>query len=360
MVQFRRELSTLPPDNGYFIGVTTASKGYSGPRGNISQGGGAFLNHAESKETRRVSRLPGYLGHKPFVDVESRPIHQQRQISGAINASSGFFDRPPIVKGDTYVTPGYTGWVPGAQHLNAQTASRLPAPIKAWVDTRPTTAQYNQTRDFREEVGGLMPGYTGHMPEAPRRVGESNYGHIVARDAAQAAGAPSRWAQSRHLQGATVHNGLFERDPVSLNAIERAAAGVVQRSGGAVPAHAALAAARQAAKGAIMRAQHQAKQEQDKKDKEYRGKLESGLVRQGLLPGYRGHVPRESEVVGAAPFRGRGADSKHFVGQVPTAANRFKNTRSEADLKRPQSARESTRRPLSARGQSRSQVTVKV
>lgn len=350
-------------DNGYFIGVTTGDRGYSGPRGNISQGGGAFLNHAESKETVRVSQLPGYLGHRPFRDVVSKPIVKQQQVSGAINASSGFFDRPPIVKGNTYITPGYSGWVPGAQHLTAQTACRLPTPMKAWVDTRETAAQYDQPRSFREEVGGLMPGYKGHVPGATRKIGASNYGNIVSRDATNAAGARthSRWAQSRHTQGGvTVQNGLFDRPTTSMNDIERAAAGVVQRSGGMVSPAAALAATRHAARGAIMRMQHEAALANDAQLKEQRGKLESGTVRQGLMPGYRGHVPRGVEEVGNSPFRGRGVDSKHFVGQVPTAANRFKNTGPpKEEAKRPHSAREA-RRPLSARGRSQSHAAFSV
>jgi hypothetical protein len=360
--------STLPPDNGYFIGVTTGSKEYHGPRGNISQGGGAFLRHAESTETIRVSQVPGYLGHRPFRDVVSQPIVRQQQVSGAINASSGFFDRPPVVKGETYITPGYSGWVPGAQHLTAQTACRLPTPIKAWLDTRETATQYDQPRSFREEVGGLMPGYKGHMPGASRKIGASNYGHIVARDAKDAAGerAQSRWAQSRHTQGGvTVQNGLFERPTSALNDIERAAAGVVQRSGGMVSPAAALAAARHAARGAIMRMQHEARVANDARLQEHRSKLQSSTVKQGLMPGYRGHVPREREEVGNSPFRGRGVDSKHFVGQVPTTANRFKNTgppkngADKVEARRPHSARES-RRPLSARGRSQSQAAFSV
>ena len=337
--------SVMPPDNGYFIGVTTASKEYHGPRGNISQGGGAFLNHRESKEVNRHPRVPGYLGHKPFMDVVSKPVVHQQQVSGAIGASSHHFEREPVVRGSTYITPGYSGWIPGAQQLTAQTACRLPAPVKAWHDNRETAAQYDNLRSFRDEVGGVMVGYKGHVPGSQVKIGASNYGNIVARDAAGPSKAQSRWAQSRHTMGATVHNGLFDRAPAGLSDIEFAAAGVVQRSGGMVPPAAALAAARAAAQGAVMRAAHAQKLERNATLSGERLKTVMRDHNAYRTPGYKGHVPRYREEVGTSPYRARDAF-------------RSSSSKSAAELpKRPMSARE-PKRPLSARGPAKQQVRV--
>ena len=46
---------------------------YIGPRGNISQGGGAFLHHPVGATEMRQHRIRGYMGHRPFVNVLPQP-----------------------------------------------------------------------------------------------------------------------------------------------------------------------------------------------------------------------------------------------------------------------------------------------
>ena len=71
----------------------------------------------------------------------------------------------------------------------------MPSPSRTWHDHRASTRQYESTRDYRAEVGGLVPGYKGHVPAALRKIGGSNYGGLITRQ-----GFPDhmKWAQSRH------------------------------------------------------------------------------------------------------------------------------------------------------------------
>ena len=61
----------------------------------------------------------------------------------------------------------------------------------------------------------------------------------------------------------------------------------------------------------------------------------------GIVPGYKGHVPRHRDNVGVSPYRGRGADSKNLIGRVP----------SKSAIKPPS-------RPQSARGARKGEVVV--
>ena len=64
-------------------------KEYRGPRGNISQGGGAFLNHPENKVSERAKRIPGYQGHRPYANVVSAPLQVTPRMMAARGSSGG-------------------------------------------------------------------------------------------------------------------------------------------------------------------------------------------------------------------------------------------------------------------------------
>lgn len=312
---------------------------YVGPRGNISQGGGAFLRHPEGPSELRRHRVPKYAGHRPYSNVVPKPFAR-----GGIN----HFDRAPHVRGDTYVTPGFAGVIRGAQDTIGQSANKLPSPSQQWLDARLTAKQYENTRDYRSDVGGLVPGYKGHVPGALRNIGSSNYGGLVTRQ-----GYPDhlKWAQARHdvtfakaaqdiaAQRAEVAALLFDKPSLRQGSLQRPASaaeltavGIVQRSAGMVPPHAALAAAQAAARGANIRADFEAKVAAEKKLAEGRVKTQSDIVSRGALPGYNGHMPRSREDVGLSQY----CDRK-LPGRDP---KRMDDARThKLPQKRPQSAR---------------------
>lgn len=80
---------------------------------------------------------------------------------------------------------------------------------------------------------------------------------------------------------------------------------MVQRSGGVVPRAAALAAAKTAARGAAMQQAHANSLAERAFAAQQRLSTESGVVRKGVMPGYKGHMPRSREEVGSSPFRSR-------------------------------------------------------
>lgn len=269
------------------------------------------------------------MGHRPFANVEPRPIGPEGAHPAWASApppkhGSRHFEQTPLRKGDTYVTPGYSGWVRGAQDTFGQSPCLLPTPDRVWYDTRSTATQYNPQRSYRAEVGGVVPGYKGHMPESLRNAGSSNFGGVETRDMP---GDHDRFAQSRHSASGPPANrslprpgsnfearcfgAVEQRRPHSARgAIESAALGIVARSGGVVPQSAALAAAKSAARGAARRAASASKAAADARLALIRSKTQSGFVNDGVVPGYRGHVPRYREDVGTSPYKGRGADSK--------------------------------------------------
>ena len=378
---------------------------YIGPRGNISQGGGAFLNHPNNVTDLRKVHIPKFAGHRPYQNVVPR--------GGRLGYGSFHFDKPPLTKGRTYITPGYAGFVRGAQDTIQQSANLHPSPSQEWIDDR-VSAEYDKLRDYKAEVGGLVPGYRGHVPGGMRNIGVSSFGGLSTWQ-----GFPThlKWAQSRHdaaheraqafarsaflssaaagaleaaaaaqapapppppppaddflarLEAAT--SGLFDKKPSMQRpasaealpsqidrhslafteakmrratvgaAIDLHAEGIEERSGGMVPPHAAIAAAKAARRGAALMAEHASKVNAEKKLQEYRMALKSGIVEQGVTPGYKGHVPRHRDNVGVSPYRGRGADSKNLIGRVP----------SKSAIKPPS-------RPQSARGARKGEVVV--
>ena len=312
--------------------VVLGDKEYRGPRGNISQGGGAFLNHPQSKVTQRTRRISGYQGHKPFADVVSRPLSAAQQLRGVTPLNA--FEHKPIVQGSTYVVPGYSGWVPGAQATLGETACRHPSPSKRWADRR-VTQDSRDSRNYRAEVNGIVPGYKGHIPGGMQKIGGSKYGGIQMR--AHVRGV-QRWTQSR-LNESTGAAPTPDSRPKSARArmetpddvrpmsfrtamadetIAPIAEGVMRRSGGMVPRAAAFAAVRTALRGEYMRKQHETKLAEESSVNEYRTKTQSGIVTAGLVPGYKGHVPHHRGEVGISPYKGRGADSGRPLG-VPAA-----------------------------------------
>lgn len=333
-----------------------------GPRGNISQGGGAFLRHPEGPSDKRRHRVPKYAGHRPYSNVMPVPIG---------HGGVGHFDRTPHVKGNSYVVPGYAGHVAGAQETFAQTHCLLPSPSQKWLDSRHSAAMFDSKRDYRAEVGGLVPGYKGHVPEALRHIGASTYGGLMTRQ-----GFPDhlKWAQSRHdMPFAQAHaqaaaatqqqqappqaaasDGLFEKPslmqaslPRPASAVELRAQGIWERSGGAVPMHAALAAAQAAARNASIKADFDATRAAEAKLAELRTKTKSDTVRQGVLPGYNGHMPRSRESVARSAFREEGLNS------VQVGRKQFRHLRVADKVGAPASARQGQRpnsRPQSARG----------
>ena len=318
-----------------------------GPRGNISQGGGAFLRHPEGPTDTRRHRVPKYAGHRPFENVRPR---------SARRGGSDHFDRQPHVKGSTYVVPGYTGFVPGAQETLGQTACLLPSPSCEWLDARQAPKKYENANQYRSEVGGIVPGYKGHVPGALRTIGASNYGALMTRELPDR----FRWAQGRSKspfmppqQPAALEptmtqsvsspflfekQGLTEQQQQPLSAVELHAQAIFQRNGGTVPRHAALAAAQAAAKGITVREHFAAKLANETKIAEQRLKTRSNTVRQGVLPGYNGHMPRSRESVSRSAFREEGLNS------LQVGRKQFRDLRIADGIEKPAS------RPQSARG----------
>jgi hypothetical protein len=299
---------------GMHVGVVTGDKDYVGPRGNISQGGGAFLRHPKNPVETRRKHLPGYLGHRPFSnvvpqEVGSRGAYPTWAHAPPPKSGSRHFEQAPLVKGDTNITPGYAGWVRGAQETFGQSPCLLPAPDRIWFDTRPTAMQYNNSRSYRAEVGGIVPGYRGHMPGSLRNVGSSNYGGVE----------PGARQHSLHGQAnppaQRPRSAPPQRPTAARDSIESAAFNIVERSGGVVPEWAARAAAKAAARGAAIRAAAASKVAAEARLAQMRLKTpeRSQTVRTGVMPGYRGHVPRYHEEVGTSPYRT--ADSRYRGGR---------------------------------------------
>ena len=330
---------------------------YVGPRRNISQSGGAFLRHPEGPTEQRRHRVPKYCGHRPYSNVVPKAV---------AFGGSDHFDKPPHVRGDTFVTPGFTGVIRGAQETIGQSANKLPSPSREWFDSR---RKGENVRDYRGEVGGLVPGYRGHVPGAFHRIGGSNYGGLVTRQ-----GYPDhlKWAQARHdvtfayadrdaaasvaAQRAEVAALLFDKPGLSesasvpsmqrpASAVELKAAGIVERSRGMVPPHAALAAAQAAARGDAMRAEFASKVAAEKQLAELRVKTQSNVMRHGSAqstgmgmrefghtPGYNGHIPRSRDAVGLSQYHDRS-----LPGRDPKRMDDARTAKLPA--KRPQSAR---------------------
>ena len=186
----------------------------------------------------------------------------------------------------THIVPGYTGVVPGAAHLIESSSNKLRTPNKEWIDHRHTARQYENHIDYRREVNGIVPGYRGHMPGALRQAGSSNYGGLHVRTS------PDKWAQARHAK-----SPAFDAREVS-----RFDYGIV------APAAAAAAVEAARERGAKIRAQMAEKDAAERFSALVRSKIETGIMQQGIVPGYKGHVPRYKEEIGTSPYKGRGAD----------------------------------------------------
>jgi len=154
--------------------------------------------------------VPGYAGHVPRArDKYAGSAH------GAVAQERG----PPVAKGpqqghvrpedvippvfDAYITdskgvlPGYTGFRPESKHVHNVSAfggipPMQPVPAggmsiaaQASLEQGVRSFEYRRKQNvqpgppsFRDNVGGILPGYTGHVPRATEKHGTSHFGGL--------------------------------------------------------------------------------------------------------------------------------------------------------------------------------------
>ena len=153
----------------------------------------------------RKVHIPKFAGHRPYQNVVPR--------GGRLGYGSFHFDKPPH-EGPNVHHARLRRNVRGAGH---HPAVREPASVAlARVDRRSGLGEYDKLRDYKAEVGGLVPGYRGHVPGGMRNIGVSS---LAASAHGRASRTHLKWAQSRH-------------DAAHERAQAFARSGVVERSRG--------------------------------------------------------------------------------------------------------------------------------
>ena len=139
--------------------------------------------------------VPGYSGHVPRArDKYAGSAHGT--ISN-VGAQTGHV-RPEDVIPPTFekyvansrgVMPGYTGYRPEARNVhNVSAFGGIPPPGTATTieELGQGNRNFNFERkpvenpppSFRDNVGGILPGYTGHVPRAQEKQGQTHYGGL--------------------------------------------------------------------------------------------------------------------------------------------------------------------------------------
>ena len=147
--------------------------------------------------------VPGYAGHMPrsrdkYAGSAHGAIAPERGPPLAKGPQQGHFRPedviPPVF--ESYITnskgvkPGYTGFRPEARHVHNVSAfggitqspegtdvSVLAQGSRHFEFRRPADVQ-PAPPSFRDNVGGVVPGYTGHVPRAAEKYGTSHYGGL--------------------------------------------------------------------------------------------------------------------------------------------------------------------------------------
>ena len=170
----------------------------------------------EPPSHRRVVNgvLPGYQGHIPRAkyqigdssngNVHGKPPHHALQWSAAgmykdVSQRStdfpqppkpGFFtESPPVKLEKGGVLPGYTGHLPRAKDLTGTSAhgglAKTGTPgkqyqqggVRSWPEPPMASAEEYK---FREKVNGVIPGYKGHRQHSKDFIGASAFGGLPA------------------------------------------------------------------------------------------------------------------------------------------------------------------------------------
>jgi len=105
--------------------------------------------------------MPGYTGFRP----EARHVHNVSAFGGIV-ATSGIFGN---ARG-----PGATGGLGTA--TAATSIEELSQGTRTFDWQRNPVA--DQPPSFRDNVGGVLPGYTGHVPRATEKHGTSHFGGL--------------------------------------------------------------------------------------------------------------------------------------------------------------------------------------
>jgi hypothetical protein len=147
--------------------------------------------------------VPGYAGHMPrsrdkYAGSAHGGISPERGPPLAKGAQQGHVRPedviPPVfeafIAGERGVMPGYTGFRPEARHVhNVSAFGGIPPPQENTHidDLSQGTRSFDWRRkpeaeappSFRDNVGGILPGYTGHVPRATEKHGTSHYGGLA-------------------------------------------------------------------------------------------------------------------------------------------------------------------------------------
>ena len=269
--------------------------------GSAADSDGSFMYHKQPADVTRAKHMPGYLGHRPLLMVTPpRPRSAEAwaaHMAAMPRSHSAGWIRPPHPREElcTHIVPGYTGVVQGSAHLVESSSNKLRTPNKDWIDNRTTARQYdNPLNSYRGDVNGIVPGYRGHMPGALRQVGSSNYGGLERR------ASMDKWSQGRHA----THPAFEARETARFD------------FAAVVPAAASAAAEAAFQRGQKIRQETAEKEAAERFSALVRSKITTGFMEQGIMPGYKGHVPRYRDEVGNSPYKGNGVDKNTKMGLI--------------------------------------------
>jgi len=149
--------------------------------------------------------VPGYSGHVPRsrdkyagsaqggIAPERGPPTSKGPQQGHVRPEDVI---PPVfdqyITGSKGVLPGYTGFRPESKHVhNVSAFGGLPTMVPGQTDAASLsqgTREFDWRRpkevtpappSFRDNVGGILPGYTGHVPRSTEKHGTSHFGGLA-------------------------------------------------------------------------------------------------------------------------------------------------------------------------------------
>jgi len=168
--------------------------------------------------------IPGYSGHMPrardkYAASAHGSVAPKFGPHNSIGPQTGHVRPEDVIppRFDSYMrtaqgtVPGYTGWRPEAAHVKnvsawgcvphergngyetpnvglSATVGSLADPSKPADHTEQGVRQYDWRRknkqaepppSFRDNVGGVLPGYAGHVPRSDEKHGTSHYGGLA-------------------------------------------------------------------------------------------------------------------------------------------------------------------------------------
>jgi len=165
----------------------------------------AEINGPTDYKDQVLGIVPGYAGHVPrardkYAGSAHGGIAPEFGPHIAIGPQQGHVRPedviPPVfdqyVQDGKGVMPGYTGFRPESKHVHNVSAFGGIKPITAGFLDVDSLQQGNRDFDFRrpknitpappsfrDNVGGILPGYTGHVPRAVEKHGTSHYGGLA-------------------------------------------------------------------------------------------------------------------------------------------------------------------------------------